>query len=270
MKRIVLLTSGELRHDFFRIYIALQPGIEVVRTYCENMDTNLVSKIKDTDESSLRFQHLQAREQTEKDFFKEFVNFTIDRSHPKQIHKGAINDSEIVQEIIDLSPDLIISFGCSIIKAPLIEAFLGLFINIHLGLSPYYRGSGTNFWPFVNEEPEYCGVTFMNIDTGIDTGKVIHQIRPDIYTFDTFHVICNRLLVKSFKSCAQLIINYDSLEQMPQIRTQGTDRIYKNAMFDERSVELLYARFRESGIANYLINKEQRDLLVPIIENPAL
>jgi hypothetical protein len=49
-----------------------------------------------------------------------------------------------------MSPDLIISYGCSIIKRPLIEYFDKKFINIHLGLSPYYKEGGTNFWPFVN------------------------------------------------------------------------------------------------------------------------
>ena len=270
MKRVVLLTSGELRHDFFKMYISLQPGIEVVRTYCESIERNLVSKIKDTKQSHLRFQHLQAREQTEIDFFSIFVAYSQDLSQSKHIEKGAINDPEIVQEIIELSPDLIISYGCSIIKAPLIEAFPDRFINIHLGISPYYRGSGTNFWPFVNDEPEYCGVTFMNIDTGIDTGKVIHQIRPDMYPLDTFHVICNRLLIKSFKTCASLINQYDRLISMPQIKDSNKDKVYKNAMFDESSVEMLYSRFRESGITNYLRDKKQKDLLVPIIENSAL
>jgi phosphoribosylglycinamide formyltransferase-1 len=270
MKRVILLTSRELRHDFFRMYVALQPGITVLRTYCESIEKNLITKIEDTNKSSLRFQHLLAREQIEKDFFEVFVKHSEDESQPKAIEKGAINDETVVNEIISLAPDLIISYGCSIVKPTLINAFSDRFINIHLGLSPYYRGSGTNFWPFVNNEPEYCGVTFMKIDAGIDTGKVIHQIRPDIQPLDHFHIICNRLLIKTFKVCAQLIINFDHLEQMPQIRTQKTDRIYKNAMFDENSVELLYARFRESGITNYLKNKEQRDLQVPIIENPAL
>ncbi|MEO9953569.1 formyl transferase [Nonlabens sp.] len=270
MKKVILLTSGELRHDFFRMYIALQPGITVIRSYCESIEKNLVSKIKNTDVSSLRYKHLQAREQTEKDFFEEFVAYNEDKTQPVHITKGAINDAVIVQDIINLSPDLIISYGCSIIKAPLIEAFPDRFINIHLGLSPYYRGSGTNYWPFVNNEPEYCGVTFMNIDTGIDTGKVIHQIRPDMYPLDTFHVICNRLLIKSFKTCASLINQYDRLISMPQIKDSNKDKIYKNAMFDESSVEMLYSRFRESGIANYLRDKKQRDLLVPIIENSAL
>jgi len=46
-----------------------------------------------------------------------------------------------------------------------------------LGLSPYYLGSGTNYWPLVNEKPEFVVATFMHIDTDIDTEEIIHQIR---------------------------------------------------------------------------------------------
>ena len=49
-----LLLSFLLRHDFFKMYISLQPGIEVVRTYCESIERNLVSKIKDTNFKGLK------------------------------------------------------------------------------------------------------------------------------------------------------------------------------------------------------------------------
>ena len=45
------------------------------------------------------------------------------------------------------APDVVLVFGTGLLKAPLIGAFPGRIINIHLGLSPYYRGAGTNFWP---------------------------------------------------------------------------------------------------------------------------
>ena len=68
------------------------------------------------------------------------------------------------------NPDIIIVYGSSII-APLTNDFKNKIINVHLGLSPYYRGSGTNFYPILNSKPEYIGVTFMFLDKGIDTGK---------------------------------------------------------------------------------------------------
>ena len=32
-------------------------------------------------------------------------------------------------------------------------------LNIHTGLSPYYRGGNCNFWPIYNLQPNFCGFT---------------------------------------------------------------------------------------------------------------
>ena len=270
MKRIVILTSGELRHSFFRKYLALQPEIEVVQSYCETTEKNLVARIENTSENQLRYAHLEARSQSEKDFFELFVSHTDDTSNPVSIPKGSINDADRVAEIIKLNPDVIISYGCSIIKPALIAAFSGKFINIHLGLSPYYRGSGTNFWPFVNGAPEYCGVTFMYIDAGIDTGAILHQIRPEMFPSDTFHGICNRLLVQMTEVAGGLLSHFDDLEPLPQPSHSVSDKVYTNAMFTEESVDKMHTLFRESGIEKYIEERAMRHEKAPILQNPVL
>lgn len=177
MTKIIILTGAELRHSYVRRYIALDPQIEVLSTYCEGVEKSIQAMVEQESNNDLRLKHLTARQQSEVDFFAAFVDNSADNSHPVFIPKGEINTSEIVQKIISAQPDLIIAYGCSLIKEPLLSAFKGRFLNVHLGLSPYYRGSGTNYWPLVNGELEFVGATFMHIDAGIDTGNIIHQIR---------------------------------------------------------------------------------------------
>ena len=62
-----------------------------------------------------------------------------------------------------------------------LKVFSNKILNIHLGLSPFYRGQATNYWAFVNNEIQFIGATFHKIDGGIDTGPIIHQIRPKVY-----------------------------------------------------------------------------------------
>src|SRR5690349_18512194 len=140
MKKVVIITGSELRHQFFRMFIASFDTIEVVKSFCESQDANLAQVVEKQEDNALRKKHLVLREQTEKDFFELFCNYTEDKSNPYFLPKGAINTEEHVQMIKDLNPDLIISYGCSIIKPPLIELFDKRFVNVHLGLSPYYRG----------------------------------------------------------------------------------------------------------------------------------
>jgi methionyl-tRNA formyltransferase len=268
MKNIILLTGSELRHEFFRKYVASFKSVNVLQTFCESQDSNLASSISVQDNNYLRSKHLSLRTQTEKDFFEIFCDRIEDNSNPISIKKGEINNSEYVDLITTLNPDIIISYGCSIIKSSLIELFAGKFINIHLGLSPYYRGSGTNFWPFVNNELQYVGVTYMYIDKGIDTGEIIHQIRPRIFMNDDIHKIGNRLIYDMSKVMVKIIDNHKNLEKLTPIPfAKELVKVYKNKDFTEESTEKMYINFENNLIANYLNNKTAFDLKAPILTN---
>lgn len=270
-KRIVVLTGSELRHTFFRTYLGLQEGIEVVRSYCEGTERSLGTIVAALPEaSSKRSMHVAAREQSEKDFFELFLSTASDQSRPVFLPKGDINLPEHVAAIQDSAPDVIISYGCSIIGESLIQTFSRRFVNLHLGLSPYYRGSGTNFWPLVNGEPEYVGVTFMHIDAGVDTGSIIHQERADIFHGDTPHSIGNRLIRTMVPVTARIVRAMDSLQEMPQPPAPPTERYYKKKDFSEESVAELSRRFSDGLIETYLSEYDERCARVPIVTNPAL
>ena len=212
MTKLIILTGSELRHDFIRTYIASSPDVEVITSYCEGAERSLKALTEEkTEHNDARLRHLSAREQSERDFFQLYIDMTTDRSNPVYIAKGAINDDRYVREIIKRQPDLVIAYGCSIITEKLLSAFSGRFINVHLGLSPYYRGSGTNFWPLVNAEPEFIGATFIHIDAGIDTGEIIHQIRPHIEVGDTPVQIGNRLIVAIAEEYLSIVNCFDGL-----------------------------------------------------------
>lgn len=270
MKKIVILTGSELRHDFVRKFIANNSNISVLRSYCEGVETSLRNLVKKEDGNTMRIKHLIAREQSEKDFFDLYVKTVEDKSNPLYLPMGEINSSVHVKKIVELNPDLVVAYGCSIIKGQLLSVFMGRFLNVHLGLSPYYRGSGTNYWPLVNEEPEYIGVTFMHIDAGIDTGEIIHQIRPRIEWGDTPSSIGNRLIVDMAEVYSRLIVKSESLLKMPQPAKSSNDKIYRQRDYSEDSVRKLYDLFKNGIVENYLDRREERCRKVPIVSNPSL
>ena len=83
--------------------------------------------------------HVNARTQFEKDFFGNFIKSTVDYSNPIYLKKGEINNHSVVENILKLNPDLLVCYGSSLIKSKLIELFNKKFLNVHLGLSPYYE-----------------------------------------------------------------------------------------------------------------------------------
>lgn len=266
-KKIIIITGGELRHDYFRIKLSNIPGIETLRTYSEQTLGRLFEVVrKQTEQNELQLEHLHLRDEVEQKFFANYCTTTEDKSNVIRINKGDINLAERVREIVTLNPDLIITYGCSIIAPPLIQAFPKRIINIHLGLSPYYRGSGTNYFPFVNDEPQFCGVTFMWIDEGIDTGEIIHQMRAEINIGDDVHTIGNRLISQIPSEVSRLLARYPNLE-IPQVTFAETPRrLYKNKDFTRESLALLYNNFSSGMLERYIANKEEIQNSFPILK----
>ncbi len=271
IKKVIILTGNEHRHTFFRKFIAINRNIKVLSTYCEKSKGAFQKIINDREEDSLSKKHLKWRDESEKDFFEVFNKYTPDFSKPIEISKGEINNEKIVADIINKEPDLLIAYGSSIIKSRLLEVYKDRFINIHLGLSPYYRGSGTNFWPFVNDELQFVGTTFMFIDSGIDTGKIIHQIRAKMFEVDNIHTIGNRLIKDTAKVCANLITNFDEIVdlQYPELN-DFKERYYRKKDYTEDVVLKAYKNLKEGIIKKYLLNKGKIDKQFPIVQQPNL
>ena len=221
-KKIIILTGNEIRHKYFKLKLSLDRRFKVIASYCEGTEKSLANSIKLNPKiSKLEKLHVKARTQSELDFFSSYINSTPDLSKSINIKKGDINHSYVVNQILKLKPDLLICYGSSLIKSKLLVHYKGKFLNVHLGLSPYYRGAGTNIWPLINREPEFVGATFMYIDQGIDTGNIIHQIRADYMLGDSPHSIGNRLIKKMTKEYGDIIDRYDCLYKEKQIDFPG-------------------------------------------------
>jgi folate-dependent phosphoribosylglycinamide formyltransferase PurN len=268
MTEIVLLTRDSLRHDYFRMAFGLAADIEVLRTYCETSGSQLIQDARERGES-IRVDHLERRRRSEHDYFAPLLNLAPDRSNPTEIPSGSINDDAKHREIRDLDPDLLVAYGCSIIEDPLLSEYEGRFLNLHLGLSPYYRGTGTNFWPLVNGEPEYVGATFMHIDAGVDTGEIVHQLRARVHPDDGPHDIGNRLIADAGQLYPELVRRFDELESLDQPDADGGS-YYASSDYSVEATETLYENFENGVIDDYLRSCEKRVSEVPILKNPAI
>jgi methionyl-tRNA formyltransferase len=177
---------------------------------------------------------------------------------------GGCNEPAVLDAIRRAAPDVLLVFGTGLLKAPLIDAFPARVLNIHLGLSPYYRGAGTNFWPLVNGEPEYCGATIHYLDAGVDSGPIIAHVRPEIRTGDGPHDIGNRTIAGAADALADAVtlMERGRLRGVPQ---QGDGRVYRRADFSAAAVERLYANFERGMIPTYLGTQAARDAALSLV-----
>lgn len=266
--KIVILTGDETRHQYFRLKVARDRRIEVLASYCEGVEKSLSNRVEsNADSSTLEKLHVEARTQSEKDFFGESISSIQDKSNPIKIIKGEINNQLIVAEIEKLGANLLVCFGSSLINSSLLKTYKNKFLNVHLGLSPYYRGSGTNVWPIINNELGMVGATFMHINEGIDTGKIIHQIRADIFIGDSPHSIGNRLIKKMTSTYCDIISSFNNLTDEVQPKSDG--KLYFIKDFNSIACAKLYQSCNQDMIYNY-IQCSKKSSIPYIVENKGL
>lgn len=103
-----------------------------------------------------------------------------------------------------LNSDCYLTFGCSYIKGWLAEFLIKKHcLNIHMGVSPFYRGANCNFWAAYDMNYEYVGGTIHFLAKGLDSGPIIDVIFPNLNNCDSPF----DFTMKSVKSSQDHLIN---------------------------------------------------------------
>ncbi len=97
-----------------------------------------------------------------------------------------INDLEVVGRLRAISPDVLLDHGTTILRRPVLEA-APTALNLHWGLSPYYRGTHCTDWALINWDPLNIGVTVHRLARAIDGGGILGQARAEVRPDDTVH-----------------------------------------------------------------------------------
>jgi len=260
-KKIVLITADEIRHRFFKNKISEFNDFKLsLCVYEDNKKRQSTIVKRDRSYPPELKKHFKERNLYEKKYLKFSKNKKIKEI---KISRGELNyNKKLVEKIIKLKPDFIISYGCSLIKNKLIKNFNKKFINLHLGLSPYYKGNGTNFWPIANNEFQFLGATFMLIDEGIDSGPIIHQFRPLIVIDDNIHTIGCKIIFQSVIELKKILYNFRKIKVVTQKKIKYS-KIFKKKDFSIKSLKKAQKNLKK--IKDYLKKKKQIDYKFPII-----
>ena len=247
------------RHHF--VANALASRFEVAGVWQEEKAFQPLRYARSAEEKTVIERHFSARDASEAEFFADHDRIP---ARSLSLPPGGCNKPDAIQEMRRMEPDVVLVFGTGLLERVLIETFPGRILNIHLGLSPFYRGAGTNFWPLVNREPEYCGATIHFLDAGVDTGPVIAHVRPEIRDGDRPHEIGNRTIVAAATALgdAALALGAGGVRSVSQT---GGGRLYTRADFSADAVNRLYANFADGMIEEYRRDRVARDAAIPLV-----
>ena len=246
--KIVIITGDNLRHRYFANFLSTKFNV-----------LGLISERKEISfnqsEGIIR-KHFLERERKEEYYLGGNKEFRTD--NVLCVQAGQVNSYKVFDWVAGLNPDFLILYGSSIIKEPFLSHFKDRIVNMHLGLSPYYRGSGTNFWPLVNKEPECVGATIHLAILKVDAGPILAQVRPCPDISDRCHDLGCKTIVAGTELMAKVLKDYDSGEITPQSQSKK-GKLYKQNDFNAEAVSKMWANFDNGMMEEYLENKILRD-----------
>lgn len=83
------------------------------------------------------------------------------------------NSRECADLIKKLEPEVIVVYGTMIIHEHISVLAKNCTLNMHTGLSPYYRGDSTLFWPVYYNQKDKLGVTVHKLVPEVDAGGIV-------------------------------------------------------------------------------------------------
>ncbi len=261
--KVILLTSESLRHKYIASCLAAEFHLQLVITEEKSASIEATSHLKEGDAAFISA-HFKARRENEVEYFGDFKEFP-NGVPVGQVPHGTINNESVADHVDRYEPDYLVLFGTSIIKEPLMSKYSGRIINLHLGLSPYYKGSATNLFPYYHNEPECVGATIHLATPNVDDGPVLHQLRPDIERNDDLHSIGNKTILKAGKVLPEVIKAFSENKILPQKQT-GTGKICRNKDLTPALLREIYSNFESGMIGEYLKEKDIRDGGKSIVE----
>lgn len=268
MPRVILLTSTFLRHWYVAHVVA--EHLDLVGVWQEEKTFQPEKYAENPHDLAVITKHFADRDASEHAYFGTYARVPFpSRIVHRSLSGTTINDSREVAEMVALHPDVVLVYGTGILHGEILDAFAGRIVNIHLGLSPYYRGSGTNFWPLVNREPEYVGATIHYIDAGIDTGPIIAHVCPEVMCEDGPHDLGNKTIIAAAHMLCQAAEAHASgmIHAVPQSRN---GRLYQRKDFTAAAVRQLYENFATGMLEEYLQHQVERDAHLRLVTLPSL
>jgi methionyl-tRNA formyltransferase len=193
------------------------------------------------------------------------TDITLDpRVKAQSINAGQLNQLTQQQLVAALESDLVIVFGSSYIKGWLADALIAKnAVNLHMGISPQYRGSACNFWALFDNNPHLVGATIHRLAKSLDSGSVIQHVRPKFTGQNLFH-FSMQAVAACHDALSALILNNKLLTVIPEPQDPKLEiRISKNsdftdeiaASFLKRVVDLAtFSQLHSSGSPSGLIN----------------
>ena len=196
--------------------------------------------------------HFENRYKAEEKYFS---NLKTPSCPSLSIRQDELNSDKTVQFIESISPEIVLTYGCHMIKDPLMSKLPTNTINLHGGLSPQYRGAATMFWPFYFLEPNHVGTTFHYLSSEPDSGSIIHQSVPKLVKGDKIHDVACKAVLTASEDILELLSIFKNNKTWKKHQQTKSGKNFLNKNFKPEHLRVIYNLFNEDIVDHFLSGK---------------
>ena len=164
-----------------------------------------------------------------------------------------LNSQSTINWVNEVKYNISVDYGSGILEQSILEAINCNVINIHGGVSPYFKGSSTLLYALLLCQPELAGMTVHSIDSGIDSGDIYRHILPTLHEkmrpTEVF-AACQKQLIVEINEIIRGIISKKYLPQKQSIY----GRTFMERDFRIEMLKNLYLNYEKGFLGNSINN----------------
>ncbi len=206
--------------------------------------------------------HFDNRKKFESQYFSSSI--LENNSNVLKVSQSDISSLFVRDFVQKIKPDIVFTCGVGLIKDPVFSELPDIKINLHSGITPKYKGSAGNFWPFYFLEPNWAGTTFHFLSSTLDMGNIIHQTVPELSYGDSIHEVACKAMVLACHDSLKIIDLYVKKGNITSVEQKFSGKMFLGSDFRPEHLRVIYDMFGDSVVDHFLdgrINPEPPNLI---------
>lgn len=197
--------------------------------------------------------HFKNREEAEEKYFGKVKKEELLRNveHIK-VSRENLTGEDTLNFLKKCDKKYLFSYGVHKLTDEVLDLFPDHCFNIHGGLSPWYKGNTTLFWPFYFLEPNWAGMTIHRLSRRLDGGDILHHSVPILEYGDRIHdVACKAVIAVAEDLCkiARLEAEGKELKCVPQT---SNGKLFLGRDWSPQMLRVIYNLFQDDIVDQYL------------------
>ena len=167
-------------------------------------------------------------------------------------HIHGINTAEGLTVVSSLAPDIMLIYGTVLVGSKILSLARRVALNMHTGISPYYRGADCAFWPLHNEELDRIGATVHECTRDIDGGRIFGIQKAKLHADDDVFSVFSRSVIAGAELYAKTVCKLmaEKIQGTPQDLSLG--REYRAYMRNVRAERKVRRAVKKGSIRRYV------------------